>query len=171
MQRFEKAFQSDLRSAGNGPIRKALKQWGARYRSFAQERFDQYSKGGGDWPPLSLFTILGRRKGPRKRKKETKKPIVKHAILRDTGTLFAALAPTFSNKPGAVEEQIPFGIRVGYGGPIRHGKGAATIAEIAAAHQTGGPKLPQRKIIVDPQGNVIAAMTADMQRAIDSMDK
>lgn len=35
-------------------------QWAARYRSFAQQRFDRYSRGGGDWPPLKPGTIRAR---------------------------------------------------------------------------------------------------------------
>lgn len=44
-----------------GPIDDALKQWAARYRGFAQRRFDKYSKRGGDWPPLSDRTLAMRR--------------------------------------------------------------------------------------------------------------
>lgn len=44
-----------------GPLRTAIMRWGEFYRSFARERFYQYSRGGGDWPPLAQSTIRGRR--------------------------------------------------------------------------------------------------------------
>lgn len=73
-------------------------KWGARYRSFVQERFDIFSKGGGDWPPLKASTVARRRKG----RKKSKKP--RATILRDTNTLFTALQPQFRGAPGAIEQ-------------------------------------------------------------------
>ena len=55
LQRFRAQYDSP-----SGPIRAALKQWAARYRGFAQRRFDTFSKGGGDWAPLADATILAR---------------------------------------------------------------------------------------------------------------
>ena len=155
-------FKSELAmglhaTSGNNHIRKAFKQWAARYRGFIQERFDTYSKGGGDWPPLK-----------NKRKRGSKD---KASILRDTGTLFAALAPVFQRKPGSIQEDIEYGIRVGYGGPSKHPSGNATIADIASFHQTGAGFLPVRKIIVEPEPHVLVAMAGDMQRAINNMLK
>lgn len=280
LQKFDKDLSQGLQDK-TGPIGRALKQWGFRYRSFVQERFDKYSKGGGDWKPLSDRTKFRRRKGTKgagklrlkKFKKRTKgknisvldkqgrirhvnkdrhkggkkghntrtklrdirREIVetslrtdlnpkqknakvkrlfkklhnarkratkqhkanrisranarirshnsnekqrwlkesKHSILRDTGTLFAALSPTFSGKPGAVEENIPFGIRVGYGGPARHTEGGEksppTIADIASFHQNGTSRLPKREIIVAPDSKTIRGMISDMERAIDKL--
>ena len=50
-------------SANTPAMIKTLKQWGVRYRGFVQQRFDQYSKGGGNWAPLKPATIARRRKG------------------------------------------------------------------------------------------------------------
>lgn len=36
------------------------KKWSARYRSFAQRRYRDQSKGGGEWPPLAAATKLAR---------------------------------------------------------------------------------------------------------------
>lgn len=141
-----------------GFVRDAIKQWAARYRSFVQLRFARFSKGGGNWKPLASSTIKARRKGKRKGARRA-------AILRDTSTLFAALDPTFTKRPGQLEKNIPFGVRVGYGGPARHPKGKATIADIASFHQTGGPHLPQREIIVQPDTRTLNAMAEDMARA------
>lgn len=90
------------------------------------------------------------------------------AILRDTGVLFAALNPRFLDAPGFISEEIPFGVRVGYGGPSRHDTegGAATIADIAGFHQTGAGRLPVRKIIVPPDQATIEAMKQDLLRAM-----
>lgn len=64
LKQFADKVQSQLNGQSNGPVAIALKQWGFRYRSFAQERFDIFSRGGGDWPALALSTIKKRRKGP-----------------------------------------------------------------------------------------------------------
>jgi hypothetical protein len=87
--------------------------------------------------------------------------------------MFTALSPTFTNKPGSLEQDIQYGIRVGYGGPQRHSTGGpggtATIADIASFHQNGAGRLPQRQIIVPPPSHVITKMGEDMQRAIDKL--
>jgi hypothetical protein len=90
-------------------------------------------------------------------------------ILRNTGLLFGALSPTFNGTPGAVEEPIPFGVRVGYGGPAAHPGGRATIADIASYHQAGNGRLPKREVIVATPPDVIAAMAGDMDRGIARM--
>lgn len=219
LSQFKAQATADLNNQANGPIRKALKQWAVRYRSFAQERFDAYSKGGGDWAPLSPATIARRRKAntskkkaavpkkekklgsissffqfvlgkkpkkktssgsddkkPKKKKKPSKSKKLKKlkkerkiAILRDLGMLFMVLAPNFTSQPGSVEVHKPFGVTVGYGGPHKHGDGSITIADIASFHQSGGDRLPQRKIIVQPASSVTAAMTEDMKRAMLKM--
>jgi hypothetical protein len=164
LKRFSAAVSADLRGSGNGPIRVALRQWGARFRAYIRERFVEFSRGGGDWAPLADSTKRKRR-GPRKGAKGART----YSILRDTGTLLNAVDPTFSGKPGQLQEDIPFGIRVGYGGPARHPKGKATIADIAAFHQVGSGTLPCRKIIVAPSAGVQQQMKSDMQKAVDAL--
>ncbi len=162
-------FALDIRKGltmGSGRILKALKQWAERYRSFAQERFHKYSKGGGDWPDLAPSTKR-RRRGSRRGHEGARV----FAILRDTNTLFAALDPVFVGEPGALEEKISYGIRVGYGGPMRHPKGKATIFDIARFHQEGSGTVPQREIIVDPNQSTIKAMAEDMLRAVEELRK
>ena len=90
--------------------------------------------------------------------------------MRDTGTLFAALAPTFQNTPGALEEHMPFGVIVGYGGPHSHPEAPnLTIADLAAIHQLGLGNVPVREIIVSPPEHVINAMRGDLERALDKI--
>jgi len=160
LQKYQRILRDDLAGTGNGPIRAAFKQWAARYRAFLQERFASYSRGGGDWPDLAESTKRQRRKG------KGKSGVVVFAILRNFGYLFAALTPNFTGRPGALQQNIPYGIRVGFGGPGKHPKGNATIADIASFHQQGGKFLPVRQIIVDPPEQVIFAMRGDMQNAL-----
>ena len=147
-------------NGGTGPVADALKQWAVRVRSWLQERFDKNSKGGGEWPALSEKTIAKRRKG-----NGDGSP----AILRDLGLLFAVLNPVFTGQPGAIEESIPYGVRVGFGGSTAHGNGAATISDIAAYHQEGAGHLPVREIIVTPDNNIQELMSNDMRRALDRL--
>lgn len=173
-----------LRADPAGPLRKVFKQWAARARSFLQERFDDYSKGGGDWLPLAQSTIEGRRGGTSKNKKRSSlarlkggglgramrkgSPVVV-SILRDKGQLFAALSPAFVGAPGAVEEDVPFGVRIGFGGSAKHEDSDVTIADIASFHQEGGARLPQRMLIVPPSESVQEMMAGDLRRALDDV--
>ena len=158
LKRFASSISDDLRGSGNGPIRAVFRQWAARYRSFIQERFVRNSRGGG-WQPLSPKTIARRRGGG-----------TNAAILRDTGTLFMAMTPTFG-RPGGIQKDVPFGVTVGYGGPSKHPKGAASIADIAHFHQSGAGNLPARPIIVEPDARVQEQMAGDMERGIGRLVK
>lgn len=173
LEQYQALLNADLRRTGNGPIRDALHQWAARYRAFLQERFDKASKGGGDWKPLAESTQRRRRKarkGHASRKRGGSATRV-FAILRDTGTLFAALTPAFARKPGQLQEDIPFGVRVGYGGPHKHPGNLASIADIAHFHQIGAGNLPVRKIIVPPDDQLKPNMAQDMQAALIKLAK
>lgn len=164
LKHFKDKLNKDLRAGGQitggSPINNAIKQWGVRYRSFIRERFIIYSRGGGNWPPLKPLTIKRKLKGKKKGKS---------SILIDTGQMFAALDPIFTSKPGALNEKIPFGVRIGYGGPGVYTKkygGAVTIADVAHFHQTGAGRLPKREIIVPPDAKTVELMTQDMNRAV-----
>lgn len=137
-----------------------LRAWEAIYKGFIYRRFDRYSKGGGDWAPLAASTLRRRRRG-----RGTGSP----AILRDTGMLFAALNPNVVGDPAKVMELITTGthweINVGYGGPQRYPDGAS-VSDIASFHQTGGPHLPQRKIIVPPDQETLDRMAEAARQEI-----
>lgn len=134
--------------------RSVFNGWAARYRGFARERFSRLSRGvGGEWPALKPATIARRRKG--------KGPGSAASILIDSGTMFAALDPQVQ-RPGALEDPLRNGIRVGFGGPDRHPTGDATIADIAGFHQLGAGTLPKREIIVEPPTIVTEAMAMDV---------
>ena len=205
------------------PARRALRQWAAIYRAFLRERFDRFSRGGGDWPKLAESTILARRAkggGTRRQKRAKARAAIRKArqaqeravarlsgleskgkgeqadkaraqvaratariatsrgtmesqasmsgvsILRDKGLLFNVTAPDFTGGPGQLQEDILFGVRVGYGGQHLHPDGTATIADIAGFHQEGGPRLPQRKIVVEPDGPALRRMAEVMDAAL-----
>jgi hypothetical protein len=168
LSKFSAQLESDLSLSSSGPIRKAFKQWAARYRAFLQERFSRLSRGGGEWPPLSPATIAGRKQG----KGSKKFAAGTVAILIDTGTLWGALDPTFTGKPGQLEDDIPFGIEVGFGGRKLHpGSSSLTVEDIAMFHQLGGPHLPQRTIVVPPDDALKQHMAGDMERAIKQLAK
>lgn len=152
-------FARGLSNGKSQAIVKTLKQWKVRYLSFAQRRFDIFSKGGGDWPPLAPSTIA-RRKGKG----------IGVAILRDTGTLFRALTP-LANMPGSFEEIKPevFTITVGYGGSDPHpsSKKGTSIANIAMFHNFGMGHNPTRLIIAQPDENTKTLMTQDAERNLN----
>lgn len=53
----------------NGPLAGTFKAWGEIYRSFIKKRFIDNSRGGGDWAPLKLRSLLGRKRNSALRKK------------------------------------------------------------------------------------------------------
>ena len=164
LKRFAAEVRRDLRTNGSGPVRQMLRQWGRRYLGFTKKRFLKPSRGGGDWKALAPSTIRGRRKprGTTARSK-TRRTGGKAAILRDTGTLVAALSV---GGRGNMFKDIANGIRVGFQGGVKHPSGKATIAEIAVFHNVGGGKVPQRAILVEPDRATIRAMEQDGVRAV-----
>jgi len=54
------AIKSAL-SVNNPHIRDGLKVCVLRYSAFTRRRFNQYSRGGGDWAPLAKSTVDARR--------------------------------------------------------------------------------------------------------------
>lgn len=87
----------------------------------------------------------------------------KYTILRDTGVLLGAMT---EGAPGSHTEFLTNGVRVGFGGGAGHEGGKATIADIASFHQEGAGHLPVRKILDDPDGELIGLMAADAERGM-----
>lgn len=166
LRRFAAEVRRDLRTNGSGPVRQMLRQWGRRYLGFTKKRFVKLSRGGGGWKPLASSTIRRRRKprGTTARSK-TRRTGGKAAILRDTGTLVAALSV---GGRGNMFKDIPNGVRVGFKGGVKHPSGKVTIAEIAVFHNVGGKggKPPQRAILVEPDRATIRGMNQDGVRAV-----
>lgn len=160
---------------GNKPMDDLFKQIAVRYLAFVRRRFVKYSRGGGDWPDLKRSTKMGRRskfkkKGRRRNKAQINQTLTagRFAILRDTGLLFSALS--FGN-PGNLYKKIPYGIRVGFGGPTKHHGGKATIADIAGYHNTGEGNMPKREIIVEPDSSLHEKLQRDLKTAMSRIAK
>ncbi len=158
LQKFTNVVKTDLRVSGTGPLRQAIKKWGARYRSFLQKRYLIFSRGGGSWPKLKPSTI--------KRKKS-------RLILIDTRTMINAFEPTFEGKPGQLNKAIPFGVRVGVGGegqrhPTANG---LTVRQLFTVHQFGLGIVPARETVDDPDSQTIKGMKTDMLGAIHTLTK
>lgn len=106
LERFKSQVAADLQNSTQGPVRKALKQWAVRYRSFLQERFDAYSKGGGDWPPLSPATIARRRSGSASKTKKKTKPPPKQGAISSFFQYVLGKKTTESKKPEKKKKKV-----------------------------------------------------------------
>ena len=141
------------RGVGRGPAWDAMyKQWGIRYLAFTRRRFRTFAAGGGDWKPLSPFTIARRRN---KNKSSIK-------ILRDTGVLFNGMT---LNGPGNLYRRKKLFLDVGFGGSDQHNNDNITISQIAEAHQRGGGRLPRREILAMPDDGTITGLQRDIRMA------
>jgi len=170
LKRFVSLVNNGLQKETSGPMDSFLKRVGIRYLAFVRRRFVRFSRGGGDWKPLSLATIKQRRGKKRRRtragaraKTTTRGSAIRPAILRDTGTLLNALTV---NAPGNLLKRIPYGVRVGFGGPARHPGGKATIRDIAAFHNIG-KGVPKRRIIVEPTRELHNNIQRDLRTFFD----
>lgn len=173
--------------ASGSPVSDAIIGWGELARAFWLVRFDTFSKGGGTWAPLKAATIRAKQqsatKSGRKPRRKGRGKVIQivrggvaslqlvaagtASILVDKGILKGALSVA-TVAPGALQERIPGGLRVGYGGGAAHPSGRGTIAAIAQFHQEGGAHLPQRAIIVEPP----QAVQDDMGRLLsDALDR
>lgn len=175
--------------AGGGgsanPLRAGFRQAVGRYEAFARRRFVRFSRGGGDWAPLSASTIRARnrrltRKPSRRgspdagfsslaRTRRGGREILaaapggaRVAILRDRGILFGALT---IGAPGNDTHDVQGGIRYGLGGPARH-PGGPTIAQIAEWHNEGAGHNPRRVIIADPDKPTFDRMVGDIAEGV-----
>lgn len=166
--RFGAEFNAAIRAPGGGPqpMKDAYKQMGVIYMGYTRDRFERFSRGGGNWKPLSASTLKRRRKGTKtqgaKRASATAKILAARgvpnagaaAILRDRGILFNSIT-TFES------QDIPGGIRVGSN--VKYGE----------YHDRGGKngRPPQRQIFVDPDPPTQAQMNTRLevgaQRTID----
>lgn len=137
----------------SGPVGVVRKLWTKQYEVFVRRRFNVYSRGGGDWPPLQPKTIRARRRGPTSKRGASKRRLLTSgggrssgvSILKDTGILFNALS---IGAVGNAARGIPSGIAFGFASASH--KGGASIATIARAHDSGAGHLPRRRILVKP---------------------
>jgi len=132
---------------GSPLLQTVLQAWGITYMAFIRRRFQNFSRGSGDWPPLAESTIAA--KGS-------------EILLIDLGVLRRALSP---GAPGSTFNLLPGAVQVGVGEPVKHPSGAATIADIMLFHQTGDG-VPARPILVVPDQGTAAQMMKSAARAI-----
>jgi hypothetical protein len=143
---YKKVVNTQLKSGSPGVLTDVFKQWAIRYRSFIQQRYNKYSRGGGDWAPLKQATIDAKGSS---------------GILIDTGLMFSALTPVWQSPPGGINRFITGGVEVGFGGEAGRPDGLLTIAELAAIHQETRP------IIVQPDNDTMEGCARDLERALN----
>ena len=174
-----------LGSAEGATVMKPLyERWGIRYLSFARQKFTINSAGGGDWPSLANSTIASRMRKSRRTRRGRRITIAARAfgihnaeridfvrenlrttILVDTGVLKNGLNV---GATGNLFAPHTFGIKVGYSGGS-HPRSRASIAQIAAYHNAGTGRLPQRQIIYPPDEGVKASMFGSLRSHIASI--
>lgn len=130
-----------------GAIDKMLKQWGIIYLAEQRRRFQKFSRGSGDWQPLS--DEYAEQKGST-------------IILILTGVLFNALSP---GAPGNVFKRTKNGLIVGAVGEGQTSKGF-TIAALAEAHHEGSGNLPARPIIEAPGRDTVKRFLVVARKAV-----
>jgi len=112
------------------------------YRAFLSERFNKFSRGGGNWKKTKRWKSKG---GRYKRLNGTRG----HLILRDTNTLFRSLTPKYSGLPGQYQKLTGNRIVVGIKGG-KHPKAKISVGRLAAIHNSGEGRMPKRQIFVRP---------------------
>lgn len=161
-------FKNAVRAGGRGPLRPVFKQWGIRYLAWTRRLFYIKSRGGTaegvKWADLAPRTL--RKRSRRSRRVRGARGKMRYAILVDKiGTIPKAMAPYAS---GNLFKYIPYGVRVGFGGPAKHPEQVVTIADIAKAHNVGkGEHLPRRQILHVPNRTLIVSMRNDLRRGIE----
>lgn len=134
-----------------------LIRWIVRYKKFAKARFNQNSRGGGDWPPL--------KPGTRKRVKKRSR-----AILKDSETLSQTLTPipTLDRNPmpGILTTQIRNGVVISFGGSGKHPYSKLSVARLATVHHLGQGRVPVRRILIEPSEKVKRLMINDVKAVI-----
>lgn len=140
----------------NAVMEDALNEVASEFRAMMMKRYKAYSRGGGDWKPLSKITLEKRRKGRGKGK---------DAILIDTSGLIQAVG--VMTHVGAENKIDGTHITIGFSDQT-HDEGGDTYNQIANLHQNGGWTeidgkrvfVPQRKILVEPD----AGQTKKLER-------
>lgn len=160
-------FRKLIKAGSKGPLRPVFKQWGIRYLAWTRRLFYIKSRGGTaegiTWPELSPVTIKRRRR--RTRRVRGQSGGSRPAILVDRlGTIPKAMVP---REAGNLFMYIKPGVRVGFGGPVKHPDGKTTIADIAVFHNVGGGRLPRRQILHIPNSDLLAKMRNDLRRGVD----
>lgn len=122
-------LRSSLRS-GEGPIVEVVEASFETYRKFIVDRFDRFSRGGGNWKKLKPSTV--KRKGHNR-------------ILVDTKFLRLHLLESIR-----VLKRIGKKLIVGFESTVVHPNSKLTIEELENIHDQGLGSSPKRKILIKP---------------------
>lgn len=134
-----------------GPLTEALRSWTTIYGAFVVSRFNRFSRGGGDWRPLSPSTIEA--KGSR-------------SILVDKGQLKTglrtALGVTEVNS-GNTRKLV-----VAFKGGRRHRSGLP-VSQLLSIHHLGLGVVPARRILARPDRSTSDRMAKVIAKAAKEM--
>jgi hypothetical protein len=138
-----KKLAASLRS-GEGPVKETLATYERLYRSFVLRRFDRFSRGEGNWLPLSWRTML--------RKRST-------AILVDTRFMRLRLATGIRAVRRTKDSLV-----MGFTSLETHPTAGVPVAELATKHDRG-INVPARPILVQPDEQTKRSMLDAATRA------
>lgn len=137
-------------SKRNSKTTDALNVMSRIYAAEMRQRYKVFSRGGGDWPPLSEWTLRARRKAGRG-----------VSILINTGLMFAAFSPQLLKVVTAgigLQGKVTFGTTKTY-------PNGMTVADVMSFHQEGDG-VPQRKLLVQPSVKTKAKMANSAKRIL-----
>ncbi len=157
-----------------------------RYSDFMQRRFDNFSKGEGNWKPLAKSTLRARdrkadklRKGKKKTQAET--IATNHSILRDDGILMNAMVvdkegngkyATVTTNATPTESVATLSFKAINHPPPKEGKKKSykgiTMAALAAIQHYGSQErnIPARPILVEPNAEQTAQLESLIARQV-----
>lgn len=122
---------------------RVMDAWEIIYRTFIRDRFERFSRGGGNWRALKPDTV--RRKGS-------------SLILRDTDRLFRDLTPIRDNS-GALQIRRHGFRMTAFLGAGRSYPTGITTGDVASFHNEGDEHLPRRRVIVQPDPRTLTTMS------------
>lgn len=174
----------EMELASERQVSDVLQAWAELYRSAMQERFRTFSRGGGDWKPLSsgYLDALAEEAG-----KDGKKKVYGlgkyqgrgKKILIDTGMLFHSLDPEFSaaQTSGGAMEMNTFEVAVSFSPSLMHKpkdgvkkSEPVTMLELAEKHHFG-QGVPSRKILVEPDSETLELMKQAAEDILSGRDR
>lgn len=187
LTRFKSQVATGLRTH-SGPFGEMFTKWAAIYAAFTRRRFNQFSRGGGNWQPLRPSTIRARAGAARGRKGKgggsgkglgarsslalTRRGALVNAgrtvsILRDKGILFNAISiGATGNYVGRVPRAVIYGFAPVPHTGRRQSKRVATIQKIAHWHNIGAGRNPRRVILANPDRSTRTQLTSAMRAAV-----
>lgn len=142
-----KYIRSQLRRP-QGPLQKALRSWSTAYSAFIVNRFNTFSRGGGNWRPLAEGTIRSKRSS---------------AILVDRGQLKTGLRTIVGIN--RIETMSSTRVVMTFVKGKRHRSGL-DLAKLATIHHMGLGAVPKRPILATPDAATKTRMSAAIATAV-----